>query len=312
MVETEQRTLPQNQPPRSRRRVSPRLRETGTALGFLAPFLILLAVFQYVPILDMLINSLFRFNLLSPDRREFVGPDNYTRLLHDSGFAGSIRVSLSFLVATLAIQLPLGLALALALNRARRGVGLLRTAFFAPVVASTVVTAAIWRLLLDPANGLLNGVLGVFGLPPQGFITSQSQALPSIVVMQVWQQLGLTMVIFLGGLQFIPQDIYDAAAVDGTGPWQRFRYITWPLLRRTTAVVAVITSITALQTFAPAFVLTQGGPNGSTSFLVYRIYRQAFSLLDPAYASAMSLMLLALVVLISLLQMRVHRTEWTY
>jgi multiple sugar transport system permease protein len=289
-----------------------RIRELGTALGFLAPFLTLLIVFQYIPIFDLIVSSLFRYNLFTPDRREFVGLGNYARLINDSGFAGSMRVTISFLAAMLIIQVPLGLGLAVALNRARRGIGLLRAAFFAPVVASTVVTAAIWRLLLDPSNGLLNGVLGVFGLPPQGFITSQSEALPSIVMMQVWQQVGLTMVIFLGGLQFIPQDLYDAAAVDGTGPWQRFRYLTWPLLRRTTVVVAVITSITALQTFAPAFVLTQGGPNGSTSFLVYRIYRQAFSLLDPAYASAMSLALLALVVLISLLQMRVHRAEWTY
>lgn len=312
MVETAETAAARRPLPRSRRGAGRRIRETGTALGFLAPFLTLLIVFQYVPIFNMLLSSFFRFNLFTPDRREFVGLGNYTRLMRDSGFAGSVRVSLSFLAATLLIQIPLGLGLAVALNRAKRGIGLMRTAFFAPVVASTVVTAAIWRLVLDPANGLLNGALGVFGLPPQGFITSQSEALPSIVLMQVWQQVGLTMVIFLGGLQFIPQDIYDAAAVDGSGPWQRFRYITLPLLRRTTVVVAVITSITALQTFAPAFVLTQGGPNGSTSFLVYRIYRQAFSLLDPAYASAMSVALLALVVLISLLQMRVHRTEWTY
>jgi len=296
----------------SRHRPKRRIREAGTALAFLAPFLALLVVFQYVPMFDMVVSSLFRFNLFTPNQRQFIGFGNYVRLIHDPGFAGSVRVSLTFLAAILLVQLPLGLGLAIAMNRSKRGIGLLRTAFFAPVVASSVVTAAIWRLLLDPANGLLNGVLGVFGLPPQGFITSQSEALPSIVLMTVWQQIGLTMVLFLGGLQFIPQDIYDAASVDGTGHWQRFRYITWPLLRRTTAVVAVVTSITALQTFAPAFVLTQGGPNGSTSFLVYRIYTQAFSLLDPAYASAMSVALLAVVLFISLLQMRVHRTEWTY
>ncbi len=289
-----------------------KVRDAGTALAFLAPYLLIAAVFQYVPILVMLSSSLYRFNLFTPDRSRFVGLANYARLVHDPGFTGSMRVSLVFMAAMLLVQLPLGLGLAVALNRGKLGTALMRTAFFAPVVASSVVVAAIWRLMLDPANGLINGALDVLKIPPQGLITNESQALPLLVVMMAWQQIGLTMVIFLGGLQSIPQSLYDAAALDGAGHWRLFWHITRPLLSRTTVVVVVVTSVTALQAFAPDYILTGGGPNGSTSFIVYEIYTQSFSLLDPAYASAMSVILLAAVALISLAQIRLTRTDWAY
>jgi multiple sugar transport system permease protein len=289
-----------------------RLRGLGTALALLAPYLLIAAVFQLAPVLDMLSTSVYRFNLFTPDRSRFVGFDNYARLTHDPAFTGSMKVSLVFMIAILVLQLPLGLGLAVVLNRAKPGTALMRTAFFAPVVASSVVVAAIWRLMLDPANGLLNGALGLFNIPPQELITSESQALPLIVVMMVWQQVGLTMIIFLGGLQSIPQSLYDAAASDGASGWQQFWRITRPLLSRTTVVAVVVTSVTALQAFAPDYILTGGGPNGSTSLIVYQIYTEAFSLLDPAYASAMSVVLLLVVAVISMFQIRLTRTDWAY
>jgi len=289
-----------------------RISSAGAALLFLGPYLLLVGVFQVLPVLDMFSTSVSRYNLLTPDNRQFVGLDNYARLLPDPAFTGSLRVSFVLMAAVLVIQLPLGLGLAVVLNRTGAGIALMRTAFFAPVVASSVVVAAIWRLILDPANGLLNGALETIHLPPQGLITSETQALPLIVVMLVWQQVGLTLVIFLGGLQSIPHVLYEAAALEGAGPWQQFWRVTRPLLGRTTVVAAVVTSVTALQAFAPDYILTSGGPNGSTSFIVYEIYRQAFSLLDPGYASAMSVVLLAVVVAISLAQIRLLRTDWAY
>ncbi len=282
------------------------------ALPFLAPYLLLVGLFQVLPLVDMFSTSFSRYNLLTPNNRKFVGFDNYTRLIHDPAFSGSLKVSLVLMVSTLAIQMPLGLALAVVLNRTGPGIALLRTAFFAPVVASSVVVAAIWRLILDPANGLLNGALETIHIAPQGLIVSESQALPLIVVMLVWQQVGLTMIIFLGGMQSVPHILYEAATLEGAGPWQQFWRVTRPLIGRTTVVVAVVTSVTALQAFAPDYILTSGGPNGSTSFIVYNIFKEAFSLLDPGYASAMSVVLLAVVAAISVAQIRLLRTDWAY
>lgn len=289
-----------------------RIRRAGTAPLFLAPYLVIVVVFQALPVAEMFSTSLSRYNLLLPSTRRFVGLDNYARLFHDPTFSGSLRVSLILMAATLLIQMPLGLALAVILNRTGPGIAVMRTAFFAPVVASSVVVAAIWRLILDPANGLLNGALEAIHIPPQGLITSENQALPLIVVMLVWQQVGLTMVMFLGGLQSIPHVLYESAALDGAGPWRQFWRVTRPLLARTSVVVAVVTSVTALQAFAPDYILTSGGPNGSTNFIVYQIYTEGFSLLDPGYASAMSVVLLMIVATISLAQIRLLRTDWAY
>jgi len=167
-----------------------------------------------------------------------------------------------------------------------------------------VVVTAIWRLLLDPANGIFNGVLERLGFEGLDFITSTSQALPSLMLMIIWYQIGFTMILFVAGLQAIPTVYAEAAAVDGAGPWQRFRFVTLPLLSRTTVFVVVIITIFSFQQFAPAYVMTRGGPSDSTLFVVYYLYQQAFSFLDPGYASAIAVVFLATVLVVALLQRR--------
>ena len=231
--------------------------------------------------------------------------DNFVRLASDYRFLKSMRVSATFVVGMIVLQIPLALALALALRGSQRGIRRIRTIVFSPVTMSIVVVTAIWRLLLDPANGIFNGVLERFGFEGLDFITSTSQALPSLMLMIIWYQIGFTMILFVAGLQSIPTVYSEAAAVDGAGPWQRFRYVTLPLLSRTTVFVVVIITIFSFQQFAPAYVMTRGGPSDSTLFVVYYLYQQAFSFLDPGYASAIAVVFLATVLVVALLQRRV-------
>lgn len=281
-----------------------------TVAGFLGPFLVLLVVFRLIPIAEVVLTSLQQFNLLRPDDRTFIGADNFVRLASDYRFLKSMRVSATFVIGMLVLQIPLALALAMALRGSQRGIRRIRTIVFSPVTMSIVVVTAIWRLLLDPANGIFNGVLERLGFEGLDFITSTSQALPSLMLMIIWYQIGFTMILFVAGLQAIPTVYAEAAAVDGAGPWQRFRFVTLPLLSRTTVFVVVIITIFSFQQFAPAYVMTRGGPSDSTLFVVYYLYQQAFSFLDPGYASAIAVVFLATVLVVSLLQRRLlSRTD---
>ena len=276
-----------------------------TVAGFLGPFMVLLVVFRLVPIAEVALTSLQQFNLLRPNERLFIGVDNFVRLASDHRFLKSMQVSVTFVVGMIVLQIPLALALALALRGSQRGIRRIRTIVFSPVTMSVVVVTAIWRLLLDPANGIFNGLLNRFGFDGLDFITSTSQALPSLMLMIIWYQVGFTMILFVAGLQAIPTVYSEAAAVDGAGPWQRFRYVTLPLLSRTTVFVVVIITIFSFQQFAPAYIMTRGGPSDSTLFVVYYLYQQVFSFLDPGYASAIAVVFLATVLVVSVLQRRV-------
>ena len=217
-----------------------------------------------------------------------------------------------FAAGVVVTVVPLAFLLALYLNGKVAARGLIRTIVFLPVVTSVVVVATMWTFLLNPANGLINSLLMAMHLGRHDFLTDASEALPTLVGVMLWQQLGFATVLFIGGLQSIPDHIDEAATVDGASALQRSWYITLPLLSRTILFVVVIMTVFALQAFAPALIMTGGGPEGSTDFVVYNIYETAFSLQDPGLASAMSLMLLVLVLGISLLQMRLLRTRWSY
>ena len=175
------------------------------AVAFLAPFLALLIAFMYVPIAAMVLNSLESYNLLNPSDSTFVGLDNYARVLADPLAAKSLVVTITFALALVLIEIPLGLGFALIVNRAVRGIAFVRGSVFAPVVTSVVVVATMWTFLLEPVHGLINNAVSVVGLGPFDFLTSKSEALPSLIAMTLWQQVGFSMVLFLAGLQAIPQ-----------------------------------------------------------------------------------------------------------
>ena len=208
---------------RSARLGRPSLRRNALpALGFLTPFLLLLLVFQYVPLVVMAKNSLYSFSLFNPDAGKFVGADNFVRVFTDATALQSMLVTLLFTIGLLVLVIPLSFLLAVYLNGKLAARALIRTMIFLPVVTSAVVVATLWTFLLNQ-SGLINSALGVLGIQPLGFLTDRNQALPALIVMSVWQQIGLAAVLFLGGLQSIPAELQEAAYTDGAGPLARLR-----------------------------------------------------------------------------------------
>ncbi len=283
----------------------------AAAAAFLAPFLILLLVFQYVPLFVLARNSLYEYTLFNPDAAVFVGFDNFVAALGDPATLQSLGITFLFVVGMVVVVVPVSFLFATYLNGRLPARALLRTMIFLPVVTSSVVVATMFVFMLAQ-NGLVNSVLRSFGLPAAPFLTDPALALPTIILMTVWQQVGLAAVLFLGGLQAIPEEVQEAAVMDGAGPLRRMFSITIPLVSRTTLLVVVVMTVFALQAFAPALLMTSGGPGGTTNLVIYHIYRTAFYLQQPGVASAISIIVLVFAVLISLVQMRLLRTRWNY
>jgi ABC-type sugar transport system permease subunit len=282
------------------------------AAGFLAPFMILLLVFQYVPLLVMARNSVYDYSLLNPAAAKFVGLRNFTDMVEYDDAAVSFGVTFLFALGVVLFVIPIAFSLALFLNSKLPARGLVRTMIMLPVVTSSVVVSTMWAFLLDPSNGLINGVLNIIGVANQPFLTSTSQALPALIAMTLWQQVGFGAILFLAGLQGLPAELTEAARIDGATRRQVLWNVTIPLLSRTTLFVVVIMTVFSLQAFAPAFLMTQGGPQESTNLIVYHIYNTAFIMQQAGYASALSVALLLVVLAISMVQMALLRSRWNY
>ncbi|SFU21757.1 sugar ABC transporter permease [Mesorhizobium sp. YR577] len=287
-------------------------RDRLVAVGFLAPFMILLLIFQYVPLLLMARNSLYDYTLLNPAAEKFVGLRNFTDMIEYDDAATSFGITFLFALGVVFFVIPVAFSLALFLNSKLPSRGLVRTIIMLPVVTSSVVVATMWSFLLDPSNGLVNGVLGILGIGNQPFLTSTSQALAAIIAMTLWQQVGFGAILFLAGLQGLPPELTEAARIDGATRRQVLWNVTIPLLSRTTLFVVVIMTVFSLQAFAPAFLMTQGGPQESTNLIVYHIYNTAFIMQQAGYASALSVALLLVVLAISMAQMALLRSRWNY
>lgn len=287
--------------------VDPTRRQQAVAAWVLAlPFVVLFLAFTAGPVLaslGMSFTDIRISDVRSPFAVAFVGLDNYTQLLGDELFR---KVALNTaLYVVLGVPLTMGLALAAAvgLNRVGRFKGLFRVGYYLPVVTSIVAVAVVWKFLYRERGGLLNTVLGWVGVDPVAWLDSTSLALPAVVVMSAWRNLGFLMVIFLAGLQTVPREQHEAAEIDGAGPWQRFLHITLPTLRPTLLFGAVITSIGYLQFFEEAFVMTKGGPLDSTRSLTFFTYDQ-FEFGNHGYAAAASYLLFLAVVVLTLIQFK--------
>jgi multiple sugar transport system permease protein len=275
---------------------------------FVGPAAVYLGIFTLLPMVVAAYLSLHRWHLLKPDR-PFVGLGNYRRLLDDPFFVNAIKNTMMFT----AMSVPLGIAVALAaavlLNRSLPGIRLFQTIFYIPSVCSQVALSMIWIWVTLPHVGFLNWIIGGANtLLGTSFATDLNflQRFPmiSVVLLFIWNGLGPRMVIFLAGLQNIPESLYEAARVDGAGGWQRFRHITIPLLMPTTFFIVVTTTIAAMQIFTPIYVMTQGGPNRATDVVVFHIYKEAWHKFHIGQASAMSYILFSIILVISLLQFR--------
>jgi multiple sugar transport system permease protein len=282
-------------------------RRAVTGWSFAAPFTVLFVVFMALPVLASLVLSvtdLRSTDLRNPFAVNFVGIDNFTRLFSDELFLKSAANTAIFVVIGVPLTMVLALAAASALNSGLiRFKALFRVGFYLPVVTSIVAIAVVWRFLLEPEAGLVDNLLRVVGIEGPNWLGNTGTALPSLIVMAAWRNFGFLMVIFLAGLQGIPQHLYEAATLDGAGRWQQFRHVTVPLLRPTLLFGAVMTSIGFLQLFEEPFVMTQGGPLNSTLSVSYHIYNQ-FGFGNYGYAAAISYVLFVAIVGLSVLQFR--------
>jgi multiple sugar transport system permease protein len=285
-------------------------RRPGVILLFLAPSLIPLLLFTVGPMVGSVGLSLVSWNLLKPP--VFVGLDNYVRLLGDKDFHAAILHTIVYVAGYLPLVFAGGMLVALALNQKLRGLALIRTVYFLPVVTSWVVVALMWRWLLDPGAGIVNYALGLLGIEGPGWYNDPLWAMPSVIIASAWKDLGFVMVILLAGLQSIPEEYYEAASVDGAGRWHRFRHITLPLLTPSLFFVLVISLINNLQVFDQVWVMTKAGPAGATSVVVERIVTQAFSYGQMGYAAAMSWVFFLALLLITIVQFRLQRRWVTY
>ncbi|WP_392542386.1 carbohydrate ABC transporter permease [Oryzobacter telluris] len=295
--------------PRSGGARGSRWRNLGWVVLFLAPSAVPLVAFTLVPMVGSFWVSLHRWNLISP--MEWAGVENYRSLLTDAGTRDVFRNTLLYCLGYLPLVYAGGLGLALLLNQRMRGRSLFRAAYFLPVVTSWVVVALVWKWLLNPTNGLVNTVLGAVGLPEPGWWTDPAWALPSVILSSAWKDLGFVMVIMLAGLQAIPTDVLEAATVDGASAWQRFWRITLPLLSPSTFFVVVISLINGFQVFDQVYVMTGGGPSGSSQVVVGQIYDLTFRYGRAGEASALSWILFALILLITAVQIRGQR-RWVH
>jgi multiple sugar transport system permease protein len=290
-------------PPATKRRKPAgrvRLKYALTVLVFLLPSLVPLLAFVIGPMISAGWTSLHSWNLIGP--MEWVGLDNYAQLLGDPGTREAFLHTVYYIVGYLPLVYVGGLALALALNSRIRGRALFRGIYFLPVITSWVVVALVWRWLLSPSNGVVNTVLSWVGIEGPGWWADPAWAMPSIILASAWKDLGFVMVILLAGLQTINPDLYEASELDGAGWWRRLRSITLPLLSPSTFFVIVLSLINGFQVFDQVYVMTGGGPNDASRVVVQQVYDLTFRYGQAGMASALSWLLFAVILVITLIQ----------
>lgn len=279
-----------------------RVKETLTALAFLVPNITGFLIFTLGPVIASLLLSFVEWDILTPPR--WVGLENFVKLIRDKNFWYYLSNTLYFM-AGIPLGMAVSLALALALNRKLRGITIYRTFYFLPVISSMVAVALLWRWIYNPDFGLLNSFLRMIGIknPPQ-WLSSTFWAKPALIIMGVWKGAGYNMVLYLAGLQGIPEMYYEAARIDGASKWQQFWKITWPLLGPTNFFIVVMGVIGTFQYFGPIYVMTGGGPAGSTTTIVYYIYNNAFQWFHMGYAAAISWFLFLMMFAVTFIQFR--------
>ncbi len=284
-----------------------RAKTTAIAYLFLAPSAIPLIAFVVVPVFRAAWASFHTWNLISP--MKWTGLSNYRELFTDKDTLVVFGHTLYYVAGTLPLTFVGGLALALGLNRAFRGRNLLRGVYFLPVVTSWIAVAIVWRWLLNPSVGVINTVLTNVGIDGPGWWTDPAWSMPSIIIASAWKDLGYVMVLLLAGLQTIPEELQEAATLDGVRWFSRLRFITLPLLSPQIFFVVIISLINGFQVFDQVYAMTGGGPNGSSEVVVERVYDLTFRYGQAGMASALSMLLFAVILIITLVQIRGER-KW--
>jgi multiple sugar transport system permease protein len=273
-----------------------------------APGMLGFVLFTAGPMLASVYLGLTRWDILTPP--VFVGLQNYAALAEDKLFAKSLGMTVWYTLMSVPLHIVLGFVLALLLNVRLPGTNAFRAIYYLPSILPLVASAVLWSWILNPEFGLLNYALARIGIKGPGWLTSEQWALPAIVVMNL-QFVGITMVIMLAGLQRVPQELYEAAQLDGAGVWQRMRYVTLPMMSSVVFFAVIININNSFQTFTQAYVMTNGGPSNATLFYMLYLYNKAFRNFQMGYASALAMVLFVIMVSLTLLQFRLSRL-WVY
>lgn len=278
------------------------------ALLLLLPWILTFLVFWLYPLAFSFLLSFCDYDVFHEGAFRWTGLDNFTRLFGDSRFHQAFGNTLFFVLGTTPVTTVLALALALLIERMRAFQTLFRSAFFLPSIISIVVIATIFKSFYAP-DGVLNEICAFVGIAPHAWLIETAWAMPAIMAMDIWSSVGYYMVLFLAALKSVPAQLYEAAEVDGAGEWAQFRHITLPQIRGMALFIIVINTIRSWQVFPEIFTLTRGGPLGTTDTLVHRVYEAAFRYHEMGYASAMAWVLFAVIMGLSLIQMRILREK---
>lgn len=276
--------------------------------AFLLPNLLGFIIFTLLPVLAALLLCFVEWDSSNPIK--FVGIKNFIKIFKDETFRISLWNTFYYTAANVPLTIAFSLMLAMLLNKGLKGVKFFRAIFFFPYISSLVAVAVVWNMLFHPSMGPINLFLkGIGIMNPPGWTSSTQWAMPAVIIVSIWRQLGYYMVIFLAGLQGIPGELYEAATVDGANGWRKFWNITVPMLTPTTFFISIMLMIGSFKVFDQVFIMTQGGPGRATNVLVYHIYNQAFLNFEFGYASALAMVLFLIVITITIIQFKIEE-KW--
>lgn len=291
-------------------------RRARVAWFFLAPALAAIALFFVIPVVCAFILSFTDFDIYALGNlsmMRFVGLDNYVTVVQSPLFWTSIKNTFYFVLAGGPLSVTVSLGVALLVNsKLAMFKPFFRTVYFLPVVASLVAVAIVWRYVYHPSSGMLNVVLSWFGIAPVDWLGNPSTAMPAIIILAVWKNFGYNMLIFIAGLQNIPDELYEASRIDGAGVWRQFTDVTIPMLAPTTVFVVLITAIGYFQLFAEPYVMTDGGPLNATMSIVMLMYDQGFRWWNMGYAAAIAFILFMIVLIVSAIQFALQKRSETW
>ncbi|SMP40221.1 carbohydrate ABC transporter permease [Anoxynatronum buryatiense] len=282
----------------------------STVLRFMIPFMIPLTIFWILPLIGSFLISFTDWNYISP-RMNFVGLNNYFHVFTSHGFQRAVRNTILFSLGTNMTTIALGLVMAMGFQNHYRGSRFYQMAIFSPWVTPAVAVSMVWSWIYQPERGLANYLLTSLGFAPLQWLHSSDTAMLGIVIFTIWKTVGWTMLFYIGALERVPQSLYEAAHLDGCSAWNRFRYITLPLISPTTFFLFIVNMITSIQVYDQIQIMTQGGPGGSTTTLLYLYYQQAFQNFQMGPANAVAMVILVLILVLSILSMKISK-RWVH
>ena len=285
----------------------------NAAYIFLAPALSAIFVFFFIPVLAAFIISFTDFDIYALgdiSTVRFVGLNNYLKLFDDPLFFTAFKNTFYFVIMSGPLSIAVSLGAALLLNsKLVKYKSIFRLSYFIPVVTTLVAVAIVWRFIYHPKFGIINYLLSLIGIAPIDWLGEPSTAMPAIVLMSVWKNFGYNMIIFIAGLQNIPEDLYEAASIEGASEWQQFKSITLPMLAPTTIFISIITMIGYFQLFAEPYVMTQGGPLNSTLSIVQFMYQEGFRWWNMGYSAAIAFVLFFIIMIGTVVQLKVQKSS---